>query len=75
MTAGKFLVGDSTKALQHVRLGFEMTMGDQDADNLTKRLITVVMTKRAAFEISANNYGAFVYGDFAVAKAAMTLTT
>lgn len=75
MTAGKFLVGDSTKAVQHIRNPFEITIGNQDADNLTKRLLTVVITKRLAFEISANNYGAFVYGDFATAKTAMTLTT
>jgi len=75
MTAGKFLVGDSSKCLQHIRLALELVLADQDGTNAQTRHITLVLTKRMAFEVSVNNYNAFVYGDFATAKTAMTLHT
>lgn len=75
MTAGKFLVGDSSKCLQHIRLALELVLADQDGTNAQTRHITLVLTKRMAFEVSANNYSAFVYGDFTTAKTAMTLLT
>lgn len=76
MTAGKFLILDSTKAMQHIRLAYELTISPSANDgDFQKRLMTINLTRRMAFEVSANNLKAFVYGDFATAKTAMTLTT
>lgn len=74
--AGKFLVLDSNKAKLHVRTPYEITISNSANDgDFTKRLITVNITKRCTLVISANDYGSVVYGEFATAKTALTLTT
>lgn len=70
--AGTFYVGDFSKSNLRVREDMNIQVGYVN-DDFTKNLITILCEARAAHFVKVNHYGAFVKGDFAVAKAALEL--
>lgn len=68
MTAGDFLVMDSTFANLRVREDVTITMGYEN-DDFTKNLITILAEKRLAHYVKSNHGKAFVKGTFTTAKA------
>lgn len=67
---GNFLVGDFALGSQlFQRQGLEIELFDQDRDNVQKNLITIRAEERHALAIYRPD--AFVYGNFATAKAAL----
>ena len=70
MPAGKFLVGDFSKAGVFVRRSPRLEIGyDQDDFSTDKR--TVKLSERLAMRVKGRDLEAFVYGDFAAAIAAI----
>lgn len=70
MTAGKFLIGDFQLGTQLIdRESITMYVTDSHASNFTKQMRTLLFTERVALPIY--NTGAFIYGDFATAIAAL----
>lgn len=68
ITAGDFLVGDFAQGVQLFdRLQANIRFFEQDADNATKNLVTVVAEERLALPIYRPT--AFIYGNFATALA------
>ena len=68
ITAGDFLVGDFAQGVQLFdRLQANIRFFEQDADNATKNLVTVVAEERLALPIYRPT--AFIYGNFAAALA------
>ena len=68
ITAGDFLVGDFAQGVQLFdRLQANIRFFEQDADNATKNLVTVVAEERLALPIYRPT--AFIYGNFASALA------
>jgi len=71
MTSGYFCIGDFNDAAELVdRKSLTMQMSDSHSDYFTKNLICITFEERIALPIYFN--GAFVYGQFSVAKAAIT---
>jgi len=70
MTAGEFLVGDFTLGTQLIdREGITMYVTDSHSDLFVRRMHTFLFEKRIALPIY--NPGAFIYGTFSTAKAAL----
>jgi HK97 family phage major capsid protein len=68
ITAGDFLVGDFAQGVQLFdRLQANIRFYEQDSDNATKNLVTVVAEERLALPIYRPT--AFIYGSFAAALA------
>ena len=70
--AGEFLVGDFRKMVVGTQGGVDVTMTNSDAEDFTKGIITVNMTRRVASYVKTNNNGAFWTGDIAAVIAALT---
>ena len=70
MTAGSFLVMDSTKAAYKVREGTTVSIG-YDSDDWVKNLVTIIAEKRHTLVVKSNHAKAFVTGTFANAKLAL----
>jgi HK97 family phage major capsid protein len=71
ITSDKFLIGDFKQAVLGQRKGLSVRFYDQDADNATKNMVTVVIEERVA--VVARRDDKLVYGDFSVARAALEL--
>ncbi len=67
---GDFYVGDFTKSNLRIREEMNVQVGYVN-DDFTKNLVTVLVEARACHFVKSNDYGAFVKGDFATAKAAI----
>jgi HK97 family phage major capsid protein len=72
IAAGEYLVMDSTKCATYLKNGIRIEMG-RDSDDFSKNMWTIIAEVRAENVISENNYEAFVKGDFATDKAAITV--
>ena len=70
MTAGSFLVMDSTKAAYKIREATTVSIGYEN-DDFTKNLVTVLAEKRHTLVVKSNHAKAFVTGTFANAKLAL----
>lgn len=70
---GDFYVGDFTKSNLRIREEMNVQVGYVN-DDFTKNLVTVLVEARACHFVKSNDYGAFVKGDFATAKAAIVAT-
>jgi len=70
ITEGDFLVGDFTKSGVRFREGLVFDVGYEN-DDFTKNFVTILAEARLVHRVKSNYYGAFVTGDFAVAKAAI----
>lgn len=71
MTSGYFCIGDFADAVELVdRKKLTMQMSDSHSDYFIKNMICITFEERIALPIYYN--GAFVYGQFSVAKAAIT---
>jgi len=71
ITSDKFLIGDFKQAVLGQRKGLSVRFYDQDADNATKNMVTVVIEERVA--VVARRDDKLVYGDFSDARAALEL--
>lgn len=72
MTAGSFLVMDTTKGNLRVREDVSIDIGYEN-DDFTKNLVTILAEMRLAFYIKSQHVKAFVTGDFASAIADLKL--
>jgi HK97 family phage major capsid protein len=72
VAAGEYLVMDSTKCATYLKNGIRIEMG-RDSDDFSKNMWTIIAEVRAENVISENNYDAFVKGDFATDRAAITV--
>ena len=70
VSAGNFLVGDSTKGEQHVRQSLSLVIDPYTLS--TKRAIRVTLAKRAAFFVRTGDAKAFVKGSIATAITSLT---
>jgi hypothetical protein len=70
VTAGDFLMGDFTKAMLDFKQGVTIEVG-YNADNFVKNYKTIRAELRAVCSVEHNSRSAFVYGNFATAKAAL----
>ena len=70
MTAGSFLVMDSTKAAYKIREATTVSIG-YESDDFVKNLVTVLAEKRHTLVVKSNHAKAFVTGTFANAKLAL----
>jgi HK97 family phage major capsid protein len=71
MTTGYFCIGDFADAVELVdRKKLTMQMSDSHSDYFIKNMVCISFEERLALPIYYN--GAFVYGQFSVAKAAIT---
>jgi HK97 family phage major capsid protein len=70
VAVGTFLVGDFSKSNLRIREELNVQVGYVN-DDFTKNLMTVLCETRACNFVKTNHFGAFVQGDFAVAKAAI----
>lgn len=68
MTAGDFLVMDSTKGNLRIREDVSINIGYEN-DDFTKNLVTILAEMRLAFYIKSQHVKAFVKGTFTTAKA------
>ncbi len=75
ITAGNFLVGDFSKSSVKYRRGLTIEMSNVDDDDFTRDRFTVRAMVRLVHRVRANDYGAFVYGSFATAIAALEETS
>lgn len=67
MTAGSFLIMDSTKGNLRIREDVNLSIGYEN-DDFTKNLITILAEMRLAFYIKSQHTKAFLKGSFATAK-------
>jgi HK97 family phage major capsid protein len=72
---GKFLVGDFSKSSVKYSRGLTVEMTNTDQDDFLRDRFTVKATVRLVHRVRANDYGAFVYGDFDTAIAALEQTS
>ena len=70
--ADTFYVGDFTKSNLRIREEMNLQVGYVN-DDFTKNLVTVLCEMRACHYVKTNYYGAFIKGQFSVAKAALLL--
>ena len=70
VTETEFLIGDFSKAELWQREGMSIEIG-YDSDDFTKNFKTIRAEWRGALVVRNNNRSAFVYGDFATAKASL----
>jgi len=71
MTAGYFCIGDFTDGAELFdRKKLTMQMSDSHSDYFIKNMVTITFEERIALPVYYN--GAFCYGQFSVAKAAIT---
>lgn len=70
VTAGDFLMGDFTKANLDYKKGFTVEIG-YNGDNFVKNFKTIRGEVRAVCYVEHNDRTSFVYGNFAIAKAAL----
>lgn len=73
MTAGEFMVGDFSRLNYRIRKDVTMYAG-REKDDLTKNLFTIVFELRGVAYIKTPHQGAFSYGEFATAIAAIDKT-
>lgn len=71
ITSGTFIIGDFTKYQGFYRDGLEIRLWDQNSTDPIYNLITITGNVRVASRVKYNDYGAFVYGTFSTAKAAL----
>jgi HK97 family phage major capsid protein len=72
MTAGSFLIMDSTKGNLRIREDVNLSIGYEN-DDFTKNLITILAEMRLAFYIKSQHTKAFLTGSFATAKGLLEL--
>lgn len=72
ITAGKYLVGDFTRAKGFMRDALEIKVWDQNQDDAEKNHATITANVRAAFRIKNQDAYAFVYSTFATDITAIT---
>jgi HK97 family phage major capsid protein len=70
VAAGKFLMGDFTKANVDFKKGYTVEIG-YNGDNFVKNFKTIRGEVRAVCYVEHNDRDCFVQGDFAVAKSAL----
>ncbi len=70
MTAGKFLIGDFTKAHLAMREEVNVQIG-YDGSDFTNNLVTILAELRGTLYVKSNHVNAFVYGTFSTALAAL----
>lgn len=73
VTAGKYLIGDFTKAISVQRSAIKFDIGVEN-DDFTKNLRTILAEWRGATIVKNNDRSALVYGDFATDKATLETT-
>jgi len=73
VTAGKYLIGDFTKAISVQRSAIKFDIGVEN-DDFTKNLRTILAEWRGATIVKNNDRSALIYGDFATDKAALETT-
>jgi HK97 family phage major capsid protein len=71
ITAGNFLVGDFSKSTVKYRQGVQVELSNSDSDDFARDRFTIKATTRLAHRVRGNDAGAFVYGAFATAIAAL----
>lgn len=71
ITVDKFLVGDFKKSSVKYKRGLTVEFSNSDGDDFVKDRFTVKATVRLVHRVKQNDYGAFVYGDFSDAIAAL----
>jgi len=74
ITAGKFLVFDTTKTPVYYARGFEMRMWEQNSTDVQYDRLTITGSCRAVVRVKNSEVGAIVYGDFATGIAALETT-
>lgn len=74
ITAGKFLVFDTTKTPVYYKRGVNVRMWEQNDTDVEKDLLTITGSTRAVLRVKNSEVGAIVYGDFATAIAALQTT-
>lgn len=74
LTAGKFLVFDSTKTPVYYKRGVNVRMWEQNATDVQNDLLTITGSARAVVRIKNSELTSIVYGDFATAIAALQTT-
>lgn len=74
ITAGKFVVFDTTKTPVYYKRGVNVRMWEQNATDVQNDLLTITGSARAVVRIKNSEVGAIVYGDFATAIAALETT-
>jgi HK97 family phage major capsid protein len=72
ITAGNFLVGDFTKSSVKYRQGITLAITNTDEDDFQRDRFTVRALVRLVHRVRGNDKGAFVYGNFDTAIAALT---
>lgn len=68
---GEFIIGDFRKANLANRRGLTIQVATENADDFEKDMLTVRLSRRAAFYVRNNDNGAFVKGNFATAITAI----
>ena len=71
MTAGTFLIMDSTKANVRIREDVNISIGYEN-DDFTKNLITILAEMRLALYVKSQHVKAFLTGSFETAKTLLT---
>lgn len=71
MTAGSFLIMDSTKGNLRIREDVNISIGYEN-DDFTKNLITILAEMRLAFYVKSNHVKAFLTGTFSNAISLLT---
>jgi HK97 family phage major capsid protein len=74
LTAGKFLVFDSTKTPVYYKRGVNVRMWEQNATDVQNDLLTITGSARAVVRVKNSEVASIVYGDFATAMAALQTT-
>lgn len=69
VTAGKFLVGDFTKAKVFIKRNIQLKTSEDVASNFLADIMVIKASQRMALKITAVGAYAFVYGDFETARA------
>lgn len=71
ITEGNFLIGDFSKSSVKYKKGLTVEVSNTDQDDFVRDRITVRALVRLVHRVRANDYGAFVYGNFDTAIAAL----
>jgi HK97 family phage major capsid protein len=74
LTAGKFLVFDSSKTPVYYKRGVNVRMWEQNATDVQNDLLTITGSARAVVRVKNSEVTSIVYGDFATAIAALETT-
>lgn len=74
ITAGKFVVFDTTKTPVYYKRGVNVRMWEQNSTDVQYDLLTITGSARAVVRVKNSEVGAIVYGDFATGMAALQTT-